>query len=131
MSGAPENEPAEMNMSGWRAGYVVEPKPPWESPAIARPLRLATVRRLASIHGMTWLTWKVSHWDGPSTVLVSYQLVNQPPPLPLNPASGVTVIRSRGAVVASASPKVTQSEALPLVPWKRYSTGYRVVVAVS
>ena len=86
---------------------------------MARPLRLARVRRLASTHGITWLTWKVSHCEGPRAALVSYQLVNHPPPLPLNPASGITVINERGAVVASASPKFTQSEARPLVPWKR------------
>ena len=46
-------------------------------------------------------------------------------------ASGITVIRSNGAVVASASPALTQSEARPLVPWKRYSAGYRAVVSTS
>src|SRR3954451_14069246 len=119
MSGAPENEATERNVSGWRVAYVVDPNPPCDKPATARPLRLAIVRRLASTHGISWSTWKVSHCDGPSTVFVSYQLVNQPPPLPLNPASGITVIRSRGAVVAAASPALTQSEARPLVPWKR------------
>src|SRR5438445_322122 len=37
ISGAPENDATELNMSGWRAAYVVEPNPPCESPAIARP----------------------------------------------------------------------------------------------
>src|SRR5439155_16967774 len=96
ISGAPDNEAAATNVSGWRAAYVVEPKPPWESPAIARPRRSATVRRLASTHGMSWDTWKVSHLDGPFWVAVSTQLVNQLPPSPLKPASGMTVIRSSG-----------------------------------
>jgi hypothetical protein len=30
------------------------PKPPIDRPAMARPLFDAIVRRLASIHGMTW-----------------------------------------------------------------------------
>src|SRR5579864_3688611 len=119
MSGAPENEATDRKVSGCRAAYVVEPKPPCDSPATARPLRLAIVRRLASTQGISWLTWNVSHCDGPSTVAVSYQLVNQPPPLPLKPASGMTVIRSYGAVAAAASPVLTQSDARPLVPWKR------------
>ena len=52
-------------------------------------------------------------------VMTSTQFVNQPPPSPSKPASGMTVISERGAVVASASPLRTQSEARPLVPWKR------------
>src|SRR3954449_8020216 len=66
MSGAPENDPTDTNVSGWRAAYVVDPKPPCESPATARPSRAAIVRRLASTHGMSWATWNVSHCEGPS-----------------------------------------------------------------
>src|SRR4051794_16324849 len=131
MSGAPENDATDTNVSGWRAAYVVDPKPPWDRPATARPFREAIVRRLASIHGISWLTWKVSHCDGPSAVAVSYQLVNQPPPLPLKPASGITVIKSTEAVAASGSPGLTQAEARPLVPGERDSTGERAVVSTS
>ncbi len=66
---------------------------------------------------------KVSHWEGPSTVVVSTQLVNQPPPSPSKPQSGMTTISGRLAVVCSAPPRLTQSDASPLVPWYRYSTG--------
>ena len=86
------------------------------------------MRRLASTQGTSWDTWKVSHLDGPNWVDVSTQLVNQPPPSPSKPASGMTVISSSGAVVFSASPNVTQSDARPLVPWNRYSTGKRAVL---
>src|SRR3954466_7377494 len=92
ISGAPEKDATEENMSGWRAAYVVDPKPPCDRPAIARPLRLRIVLRLASTHGMTSLMWKVSHFDGPSAVVASTQSVNHPPPSPLKPASGITVI---------------------------------------
>src|SRR3954469_20654191 len=119
ISGAPENDATEENMSGWRAAYVVDPKPPCESPAIARPLRFGRVLRLASTHGTTSAMWKVSHFDGPSAVVASTQLVNQPPPSPLNPASGITVMSGSPSVVASAEPISTQSDARPLVPWKR------------
>ena len=58
---APEYEPAPRNMSGWRAAIENEQKPPCDSPKIWRPARVASVRRLRSIHGMTWPTSKVSH----------------------------------------------------------------------
>ena len=61
LSIAPEYEPAPRNMSGWREAIENEQNPPWESPKICRPCRLASVRRLRSIHGMTWPTSKVSH----------------------------------------------------------------------
>ena len=61
LSIAPENDPADRNMSGWRAASENEQKPPWESPKIERPSRRASVRRFASIHGTTWPISNVSH----------------------------------------------------------------------
>src|SRR4051812_46439966 len=119
ISGAPEKDATDENRSGWRAAYVMAPKPPWDRPATARPLRWATVRRLASTHGSTSSMWNVSHFDGPRTVVVSTQLVNQLPPLPSKPASGMTVMTGAFAIVLSAAPSCTQSDARPLVPWNR------------
>ena len=87
---APENDAAETNRSGWRAAYVVEPKPPCESPAMARPERLLTVRRFVDPWDQL-VDVKRLHREGP-VVVVSTQFVNQPPPLPSKPASGITTM---------------------------------------
>src|SRR5437660_2457284 len=51
---APEKLAAATNSSGWRAGYVMAPKPPIDSPAVARPLRHAAGGWWAALHGLSW-----------------------------------------------------------------------------
>ena len=87
-SSAPLVLPIEMNISGLRRPIVMAPKPPIDSPVIARPSRRAMVRRLQS----TWLTTSRMTW--------SSQLLDCPPPLAAQltyqelPASGMTTMRS-------------------------------------
>jgi hypothetical protein len=42
------------------AVYLRAPKPPIEKPDTARPAYSAKVRKLASIHGMSWAMWNDS-----------------------------------------------------------------------
>jgi hypothetical protein len=77
-------------------------------------LRAAIVRRLASTHGISCCTWKVSQLYAPSG-----QFVHQPPPSPFSAMSGITTIIGKRSVVCSALPFSVQSEAPPLVPCSR------------
>jgi hypothetical protein len=65
-------------------------------PPMARPCLVATVRRLASMNGITWSMWKFSQFCAPAAVVWSSQLAYQP----RRPPSGMTVIIDVAAVSA-------------------------------
>ena len=78
MSGAPENEATETKCRGGGRRRSSSRTRPVRARRRPCPSRVATVRRLASIHGISWSTWNVSHCDGPSGV-VGVDPVGEPP----------------------------------------------------
>ena len=104
LSTAPERLAAATNRSGWRAANIIDPYPPMEIPKIARWERSASVRKRASISGISWSMTKVSYFGGPNAPPL-YQSLQYP-----LLAYGETMID--GYALASFSPSRTWLKAL-------------------